>query len=103
MVIIVIASPTAGHVLVGAANHFDSFVFAGKSLRESRILPTGHAHCLELVHGFGEGDQLENAIEVLPLECSVQSGNQDDLALIRHTIGELDNIAEELTLVNAHH
>ena len=92
---------TTGHIFVGSANHFDSFVVRRETLGKCRILATSHTHRFQLVDDLGHWNELENAVEVFAFERPIESGDQDHFAHVGDYVGEFDHIEKELTLVNA--
>lgn len=75
----------------------------GDALGKGTLSETEHADRGELDHLLGQGHQVQDGTEALPLVGPVQGGHDDDLAGGGHGLAEADHVGEELALVDAHH
>ncbi len=86
-------------VHVSASDNFDSRV-SRDTLRETGISEANLAHSSYLLNTLGHGNEIQNVVKRPPLKCSVQSGNNHNLAAVCQCIANLDNVGKELAFID---
>ncbi len=91
---------TNRNIHISASDYFDSRV-SRDTLGKMGISETNLANSSYLLNTLSHGNEIQDVVERPPLKCSIQSGNNHNLAAVCQCIGNLDNIGKELAFIDS--